>query len=240
MDYGLMQHSLWTDGSDHSVQRANTTPKKLRERLHQRGISSLSTADLLTLVLSTGSGNDVIVQRVHTLLTSYSLQELLHLDVGELCQQFGLGVAKAAQCQAVLELARRLTIPSGQERYQIMSPKDAANLAMAEMTYLDHEEMRVLVLDTKHQVVANLRLYQGKVNSTVLRASEIFKPAITRNCPNILICHNHPSGAVEPSPEDIAITSQLVEAAKLLDLELVDHLIIGNHRFISLKERIGW
>src|SRR6266700_1570043 len=109
-----------------------------------------------------------------------------------------------------------------------------------EMTFLDHEQMRILVLDTKNQVVENISRYQGTVNSSVLRAAEVYRPAIIRNCPGVIICHNHPSGDPTPSPEDIAVTRQLVEAGKVLDIELVDHLVIGNHRFVSLKERMRW
>ena len=100
--------------------------------------------------------------------------------------------------------------------------------------------MRILVLDTKNQVVDNINRYRDPVNSSVLRAAEIFRPAITRNCPGVLICHNHPSGDPTPSPEDIAVTEQLVQAGKVLDIELVDHIVIGNHRFVSLKERLRW
>ena len=97
------------------------------------------------------------------------------------------------------------------------------------------------MLNTKNQVEANLLLYQGTINSSVLRAAEIFRPAITRKCPNVIICHNHPSGDPTPSPEDIAVTEQLVQAGKVLDVELLDHLVIGHHhRFISLKERLLW
>ena len=88
--------------------------------------------------------------------------------------------------------------------------------------------MRVLSLDTKNHVVANLALYRGTVNSSVLRASEIFRPAVTRNCPAIIVCHNHPSGDPTPSPEDIQTTEQLVEAGKVLDIELLDHIIIND------------
>ena len=109
-----------------------------------------------------------------------------------------------------------------------------------EMTFLDHEQMRILVLDTKNQVVENISRYQGTVNSSVLRAAEVYRPAIIRNCPGVIICHNHPSGDPTPSPEDIAVTEQLVQAGRQLDIELVDHLIIGNQRFISLKERMRW
>jgi len=169
------------------------------------------------------------------------LQELLRIDFGELSTTHQLGDAKAAQLQAVVELARRLTLPHNTQRYQILSPADAANLVQAEMSFLDHEELRVLCLDTKHGVVANIRLYQGTINSSVLRAAEIFRPAVTRNCPGILICHNHPSGDPTPSPEDEQVTWQLLEVAKLFDIDLVDHVIIGsNHRFVSLKERLRW
>ena len=100
--------------------------------------------------------------------------------------------------------------------------------------------MRILVLDTKNQVIENIGRYQGTVNSSVLRAAEIFRPAVTRNCPAVIVCHNHPSGDPTPSPEDIAVTEQLVQAGKVLDIELVDHVIIGNNRYISLREHIHW
>jgi DNA repair protein RadC len=100
--------------------------------------------------------------------------------------------------------------------------------------------MRILILDTKNQVVENISRYQGTVNSSVLRAAEIYRPAILRNCPAVIICHNHPSGDPTPSQEDIAVTEQLVHAGQHLDIELVDHLVIGNQRFVSLKERLRW
>jgi DNA repair protein RadC len=117
-----------------------------------------------------------------------------------------------------------------EEKYQIKSPLDAANLVMMEMTFLD----------TKNQVVENISRYQGTVNSSVLRAAEVYRPAVIRNCPGVIICHNHPSGDPTPSPEDIAVTEQLVQAGRHLDIELVDHLVIGNQRYVSLKERMKW
>jgi DNA repair protein RadC len=111
---------------------------------------------------------------------------------------------------------------------------------MMEMAFLDHEQMRIMILDTKNQVVENISRYQGTVNSSVLRAAEIYRPAILRNCPAVIICHNHPSGDPTPSQEDIAVTEQLVAAGQHLDIELVDHLVIGNQRFVSLKERLRW
>jgi DNA repair protein RadC len=220
------------------VPNSENPTRELRERLKRYGSETLSTQELLSLILLRGQGNERRVERVSALLAQYRLPELLNVDVSQLSQQ--LGEAKAVQIKAVLEVARRLLLPSPDEKYTIKSPVDAANLVMMEMAYLDHEEMRVLALDTKNGVVGNHKVYQGTVNSSVLRAAEIFRPAVTRNCPGVIVCHNHPSGDPTPSPEDEKVTSQLVEAGNLLDIELVDHLIIGNHRFVSLKERMRW
>ena len=165
---------------------------------------------------------------------------LMRADFMELCKEYGLGTAKTAQLKSALEIGRRLSLTQLDEKYQIKSPADAANLVMMEMAFLDHEQMRILVLDTKNRVVENISRYQGTVNSSVLRAAEVYRPAVIRNCPAIIICHNHPSGDPTPSPEDIAVTQQLVAAGQQLDIELVDHLVIGNQRFVSLKERLRW
>ncbi|WP_083814653.1 JAB domain-containing protein [Ktedonobacter racemifer] len=100
--------------------------------------------------------------------------------------------------------------------------------------------MHILVLDTKNRVVEHAKRYKGTVNSSVLRSSEVFRPAVVRNCPHIIVCHNHPSGDPTPSPEDIDITRQLVEAGRLLEIELLDHVVIGNPRYVSLKEQMRW
>jgi DNA repair protein RadC len=237
----VTQHSIWAykEGELEDFKRENV--RQLRERLQQSGVTTLSSTDLLAIVLGTGSSTQSIITQVQVLLLSNSLQELLLLDFGELCRKYLLGEVKTAQLQALLELARRLTVPTQMERYQIRSPADAANLVMGEMAYLDHEELRGIYLDTKNRVVANIRLYQGTLNSSVLRIAEVLRPAITRNCAGLIVCHNHPSGDPNPSPEDESATKQLAAAATLLDLELVDHLIIGkNNRFLSLKEKLMW
>jgi DNA repair protein RadC len=212
-----------------------------RERLRNHGARALSHAELLAIILRTGTTQDNVIELASKLLLKYGgLAGLMRADFAELCAEHGLGEAKTAQVKAALEIGRRLGVAQPDEKYQIKSPADAAALVMMEMTFLDHEQMRILVLDTKNQVVENIPRYQGTVNSSVLRAAEIYRPAILRNCPGVIICHNHPSGDPTPSPEDIAVTQQLVQAGHHLDIELVDHLIIGNHRFISLKERLNW
>ena len=126
----------------------------------------------------------------------------MRADFMELCKEYGLGTAKTAQLKSALEIGRRLGLTQLDEKYQIKSPADAANLVMMEMAFLDHEQMRILVLDTKNRVVENISRYQGTVNSSVLRAAEVYRPAVIRNCPAVIICHNHPSGDPTPSPED--------------------------------------
>ena len=214
--------------------------KQLREQARTYGTHTLSTYDLLQVILGTDTGKKIMPARIERLMQEYPLPNLLHTDLGELANTLGLGAAKAVQLQAVVELARRMMSPIEYNNYRITAPKDAAQVVMAELSYLDHEEMRVLLLDTKNTLVGNLLCYWGTVNSTVTRVAELFRPAITRQCAGIIVCHNHPSGDTSPSPEDITFTEICVEAGKLLDIELVDHLIIGNYRFISLKERLRW
>ncbi len=215
--------------------------KRLRERLQRYGSQTLLTEELLAIILSIGSTRADILELAEKLLARYGeLGRLMEADRGELKHDYGLGDVRVALLQATLELGRRLNLPQTEEKYQIISPADTARLVMPEMAYLDYEQVRVIVLDTKNQVVCDIVLYQGTVNSSVQRAAEIFRPAIIRNCPSIIVCHNHCSGDPSPSPEDLEVNRQLVAAGQLLDVELVDHLIIGYHRFVSLKERLRW
>ena len=215
--------------------------KQLRERLQRYGSQTLLTEELLAIILSIGSPQADMLEVAEKLLTYYrGLGRLTQAERGDLKHEFGLGDLRVTLLQATLELGRRLSLPQTEDKYQIITPADAARLVMPEMSYLDHEQMRVLVLDTKNQVVCDLVLYRGTVNSSVQRAAEIFRPAIIRNCPSIIVCHNHSSGDATPSQEDITVTKQLVAAGQLLDVEVVDHLIIGGHKFVSLKERLSW
>ncbi len=217
------------------------TDERPRERLQNHGPRALSNAELLAIILRTGTTRDNVLELAGKLLAKYGgLGGLMRAEFIEICSEYGLGSAKTAQLKAALEIGRRLGMLQSDEKYQIRSPADAANLVMMEMAFLDHEQMRILILDTKNQLVENISRYQGTVNSSVLRAAEIYRPAVIRNCPAVIICHNHPSGDPTPSPEDIAVTEQLVAAGQHLDIELVDHLVIGNQRFVSLKEQLRW
>lgn len=213
--------------------------KRLREQLQMYGAKTLSTAELIALVLSSASAQGDPLAMASKLLDTYGVGGLKNIDENQLASA-GLTRARARLFKVVCELAVRLSLSDPGEHQQIVSPNDAAALLQPFMAHLDHEELRVLVLDTKNRVMANILLYQGTVNSSVLRASEVFRQAVVRNCPGIIVAHNHPSSDPTPSPEDIEVTKQLLEAGRLLDIELLDHIIIGNPRFTSLKERMMW
>jgi len=203
------------------------------------GAKTLSTAELIALVLSSASAQGNPLATASKLLDTYGVGGLKNIDENQLASA-GLTKARARLFKVVCELAMRLSLSDPGEHQQIVSPNDAAALLQPFMAHLDHEELRVLVLDTKNRVVANILLYQGTVNSSVLRASEVFRQAVVRNCPGILVAHNHPSSDPTPSPEDVEVTKQLLEAGRLLDIDLLDHIIIGNPRFTSLKEQMRW
>jgi DNA repair protein RadC len=155
----------------------------------------------------------------------------------EVKAQRGLGEAKAAAIKAAIELGRRLALEAPEERPAIHSPADAAALVQYEMSALEQEHLRVMLLNTRNQVMDIVELYHGSLNSSMVRVGEVFKPAVRRNAASILVVHNHPSGDPTPSPEDIAVTKAMIEAGKLMDIEVLDHLVIGQGKYVSMKER---
>ncbi len=209
-----------------------------RERLQHYGASALSNGELLAIILRTGTGGENVLDMAQRLLSTYrGLAGLARASFGELAREHGVGKAKTAQIQAAFELGRRLLVASPDERPQISSPADAANLLMPEMELLEQERLRTLLLDTKHRLLASPTVYVGNVNTSVIRVAELFREAIRLNCVALIVAHNHPSGDPTPSPEDIRVTEQIVQAGKLLDIEVLDHLVIGRQRYVSLKER---
>ncbi len=209
-----------------------------RERLARLGAQSLSNAELIAILLRVGVPGENAVQVGQRLLQTFGgLRGLHRAAFDEVCAQHGIGEAKAAQIKAAIELGRRLTLESPEERPAITSPADAARLVQYEMSALEQEELRVLLLDTRNRVLKISTVYRGSLNASQVRVGELFKDAIRRNAAAIIVVHNHPSGDPSPSPEDIAITRAIVEAGKLLDVRVLDHLVIGGGRFVSLKER---
>ena len=209
-----------------------------RERLQHSGAAALANSELLAILLRIGTGGESALDMAKRLLVTYGgLVGLARASFGQLAQERGLGTAKPAQILAAFELGRRLIIASPDERLQITSPADAANLLMPEMELLEQEQLRTVLLDTRHRVLASPTVYVGNVNTSVIRVGELFREAVRLNCTALIVVHNHPSGDPTPSPEDVRVTKQIIEAGKLLDIEVLDHLVIGRQRYVSLKER---
>lgn len=209
-----------------------------RERLRRDGSSALSDAELLAILLRVGVEGINVVQLAQQLLLEFGgWPGLQRANFEELRKRHGMGEAKAAQLKAALEIGRRLVLTSQEDRFQIRSPSDAAQLMQIEMSHLDQEHLRAICLDTKNRVQKVHTVYVGSLNASLIRIGEIFKEAIRLNSAAVIIVHNHPSGDPTPSPEDVLVTRQIVEAGKLLDIDVLDHLVIGQGRFTSMRER---
>lgn len=209
-----------------------------RERMVYAGPAALSTAELLAIILRVGGRGENVIRMAERLLTHFhGIAGLAQASLDELAHQHGVGQAKATQIKAALELGKRLQIASPQERPQVRGPEDVANLLMLEMGLLEQEHLRTVLLDTKNYVIRVANIYVGSLNSASVRVGEIFREAIRANCASIIVVHNHPSGDPTPSPEDVRVTELMIEAGKLLDIDVLDHLVIGRNRYVSLKER---
>ena len=209
-----------------------------RERLATLGPESLSSAELIGILLRVGVRGENAVRVGQRLLHTFGGISGLHQTAySELISQRGIGTAKAAQLKAAIELGRRLIQESPAEKPSVHSPQDAAALIQYDMSAFEQEHLRVMHLNTRNRVLGWEDVYKGSLNQSQVRIGEIFKGAIRRNAASIIIAQNHPSGDPSPSPDDVAITRAIIEAGRLLDVEVLDHLIIGRGRYISLKEK---
>ena len=209
-----------------------------RERLVSLGPQALSNAELIAILLRVGVQGENAVQVGQRLLQKFGgIRGLHRAPFSELCKEHGIAEAKAAQIKAAIELGRRLPLESPEERPVINSPKDAADLVQYEMGVLEQEHLRVLLLDRRNRVLESVEIYRGSVNSSQVRVGEIFKEAVRKNASGVIVIHNHPSGDPTPSPDDVAVTRAIIQAGKLLDVDVLDHLVIGQGRWVSLKER---
>lgn len=209
-----------------------------RERLMRVGPQAVSTAELLAIILRTGVGGENVLRLAERLLGSFrDLPGLAQASLAELTQVKGVGPVKAIEIKAALEIGRRLMASAPQEKLRVTSPADAANLLMSEMMFLEQEHLRLILLDTRNGVLGTPTIYVGSLNTSVIRIGELFRAAIKENAAAFIVVHNHPSGDPSPSPEDINVTRQILQAGKLLDISLLDHIVIGHQRYVSLKER---
>lgn len=210
-----------------------------RERLRHVGERSLSTTDLLSIILNTGVKGESVVRMSERLLNQAGgLRGLYRMEFEELARQKGIGESKACKIKAALELGRRLAAAAPEERVAIEAPDDVVRLLGVEMEALSQEQLRVVLLDTKHRVMRVPLVYQGTVNSAQVRPGELFRDAVQHNATAVVLVHNHPSGDPSPSAADVSLTIDAVRSGELLDISVLDHLIIGHGRWISMK-RLG-
>ncbi len=224
---------------DHFPRAVRELPaaERPRERLRHHGAAALSSAELLAITLRTAAGGENVLVLAQRLLAELNgLPGLVNATVGQLIQIRGIGPVKAVEIKAALELGRRTLAPAATERARVTSPADAANLLIPEMMFLEQEHLRVILLNTRNYVLKAPTLYVGSLNTSVIRVGEVFRAAIRENAAAIIVVHNHPSGDPTPSPEDVRVTRELARAGQLLGIDLLDHIVIGQQQFVSLKE----
>ncbi|WP_440955311.1 RadC family protein [Methanosarcina sp. Mfa9] len=207
-----------------------------RERLVRNGPESLSNAELLAIILRTGSRAENVVSMSNRILSEYSIKQLSLANIKRLMQIHGIGEAKASQISAVFELARRLETFVEEPKRKVRSPKDVYSLMYPKMREQKKERFITLYLDTKNQILKEETVSIGSLNASIVHPREVFKSALMESSASVIMIHNHPSGDPSPSREDIMVTEKLVEGGKLLGIDVLDHIIIGDGRYVSLKD----
>lgn len=203
-------------------------------RMKAVGAKGMSNAELLALSLGTPDALDMATD---ILQLSGNACQFPRLSTAELMQVDGVGESLAARILAMLEFSRRIIFARQEERPIVSSPADAANLLMPDMMYLRQEHLRVILLDTRNRVIDTPTIYIGSLNASVVRIGELYRPAIVASAAAIIVAHNHPSSDPNPSPEDVAVTRKIVAMGEGLDINCLDHIIIGHQSFVSLKDR---
>jgi DNA repair protein RadC len=209
-----------------------------RERLALRGASGLTSAELIALLWGSGAaGRSAIGLAEEALARHEGLTGLARATDVELEAIPGVGRAKAAQLTAAFELGRRLLADWPSARWTVRSPRDVADRLVLQMGRLEREELRVVLLNTKNVVLRVATVYQGNVASSLVRVGELYRDAVRLNATGVILVHNHPSGDPTPSPDDLHLTAEALAAGRLLDIQLLDHLIVGHDAYVSLRDR---
>lgn len=209
-----------------------------REKLINRGPQSLSDAELLAIFLRTGTRQHTAVDIGRKLLSQFDgLRGLMNASQEQLCQQPGLGMAKYAQLQAILELSRRHMAETLERGDALCDPASTRRYLMSRLRDYPHEVFACLFLDNRHRVIAYEELFHGTINGTSVHPREVVKRCLQHNAAALILAHNHPSGVAEPSQADITLTQRLTEALALIDVRVLDHVVIGDGESVALAER---
>ncbi|MGG7076450.1 RadC family protein [Clostridium sardiniense] len=214
----------------------NERPK---EKLLRYGAESLSNPELLAIVLRTGTKGENVLNLSQKIIAELNgLNGILNASVKEMTKIKGVKEAKASQILAIAELFRRFnTYKSFNEFKRITSPREVANMLYGEMGASNQEVLKLIILNTKNEVVKIKDVFKGSLNSSLVHPREIFNEAIRSSAASIIICHNHPSGDPTPSSEDIKVTTRINKSGEIIGIKLIDHIIIGRNNYVSLKEK---
>jgi DNA repair protein RadC len=209
-----------------------------RERLARRGASGLTAAELIGLLWGSGTAGASAVDLATEALARFEgLTGLARASDVELTRLPGIGPARATQLLAAFELGRRLLADWPAARWAVRSPRDVADRLVLQMGRLEREELRVVLLNTKNVVLRVATVYQGNVSASLVRVGELFKDAVRLDASGLILVHNHPSGDPTPSPDDLHLTAETLAAGRLLDVQLLDHLVIGHDAYVSMRDR---
>jgi len=211
------------------------------EKLEKLGPDALSNAELLAIILRTGSKNEtsvMLAQRILSYNSEKGMSVLHEMSLEQLRSINGIGKVKALQIKAVMELSKRIAAAKIMEnKVSIKSPVQVGDILMEEMRYLKKEVFKIILLNTKNHVIKLLDVSMGSLNSSIVHPREVFSEAVKSGCSAVILVHNHPSGDPEPSREDIETTDRLVRAGDILGIRVLDHVIIGDGTYVSLKEK---
>lgn len=209
-----------------------------REKLLAFGASSLNEYELLAIIINTGTVNASALELAREIIEKANgVRGLADITLDELVRINGIKKVKAARIYAALELSRRISKSRGLKKYFITSPESVAEIYMEELRYNKKELVKLLLLDTKGAVIGDVLVSEGSLNSSIVHPREVFREAIMRSANRLVLVHNHPSGDPTPSEQDVQITKRLVDAGRIMGIELLDHIIIGDGEYVSLKQQ---
>ena len=224
------------DRTPYTLIRDMPATERPRERLRDFGAASLSSAELLAILLRVGGYHESALSQAQRLLADLGgLPGVWRASFAEMCNQKGLGEAKAAQIKAALELGLRMASATPEAKPLVRTPDDIAELLVAEMSLLDHEQVRVVLLDVRNRLISIDTAYKGSVHTSQVRIGELLSEAVRAKAPSLVLVHNHPSGDPAPSSADGVMTRQMYDACRLMDIDFNDHIVIGGGRYVSLR-----
>lgn len=210
-----------------------------REKMLNNGEKSLSNAELLAIILRTGTKKQSVLELANYILNkdSQGIRWLKDITVQELCEIDGIGISKATQIKAALELGIRIS-SAKPTKYKVTNPWDIYKYYMERLRYLNKEIFKIILLNTKNEIICDIDVSVGTLNMSLVHPREVFREAIKRNSNKIILMHNHPSGNIEPSNEDKNVTLRLIKCGDLIGIEVIDHIIIGDGLYYSFKENM--